>query len=77
VYVRVDVVHRAKATRLRLPLLLPTLRELLISQLTSDSWGPELSLKEYLGYVDFDLPYTDWWVPSLNGWGWLVAGTCM
>jgi hypothetical protein len=46
----VRYVHRAKAPRLELPLLLPTLRELLITQLTSDRFGAECSLKEYLGY---------------------------
>lgn len=45
-----------------LALLLPNLRELLTTQLTDPKWGSELSLKEYLGYQDFDLPYTEWFI---------------
>ena len=39
---------RYKAGKMDLASLLPTLRDFLISQLTSDGFGPELSLKEYL-----------------------------
>jgi hypothetical protein len=52
------------ASRMDLSSLLPTMRELLVGQLTAPTWSADLSLKEYLGYQDFALPYEDWFTES-------------